>query len=352
MAESTPSPSVSGSTCTPETAQGMHLFKIGGYSLYRGYGVGKFVESTTFAVGGYDWCIYFYPDGDKEDNKDYVSVFLKLKTQNAEARALYDLRLVDQRRTPQAFSWPKSSHEVPRVFNTRQAGSSAASYILSDALVVECNLSVIKFTAAQDDDVKVNATAKVPPSELVGNLSRLLEATEGADVSFKVKEEVFPAHKIILAMRSPVFWVEFHGPMRDESRRSVTVEDMQPAIFRGLLHFIYTDSLPPMGDLDVDEYEEMLRHLLVAADRYAIERMKLMCERKLCDTLDVETVATTLALADQHHCSQLKDVCIDFINSSDRMDDVVASEGYKHLKRKCPTIFADIWEKTAKTRKI
>jgi speckle-type POZ protein len=133
----------------------------------------------------------------------------------------------------------------------------------------------------------------------------------------------------------------------------VTVEDMQPAIFRGLLHFFYTDSLPRMDDLnDDDEEEEMLRNLLVAADRYGIERMKLMCERKLCQDLYVETVATTLALADQHHCSQLKDACIEFINSSDRMDDIVASDGYKHLKRECPTIFADISKKAAKTRKI
>ncbi|CAM0909181.1 unnamed protein product [Alopecurus aequalis] len=364
MAASSPSPSISGSTCTPETAEGRHLFKIDRYSLYKGLGVGKSVESTTFAVGGYDWSVSFYPDGEKEDSKEYVSIFLELKTENAEARAIYDLRLVDQARPHPALT---ASDREPEVFETREGGSSARGYtrfkrksdlqasscILDDTLIVECSLSVIKFTAAQQAQVKTSA--KLPPSELVQNLSQFLEATEGADVSFKVKEEVFPAHKIILAMRSPVFRAEFYGPMRDEGRRSITVEDMQPAVFRGLLHFIYTDSLPLMDDLDDDdgdEYEEMLRHLLVAADRYGIERMKLMCETKLCETLYVETVATTLALADQHNCSHLKDVCIDFINSSDRMDDVVATKGYKNLKRECPTIFAEIWEKAAKTRKI
>jgi speckle-type POZ protein len=52
------------------------------------------------------------------------------------------------------------------------------------------------------------------------------------------------------------------------------VEDMQPAVFRGLLHFNYTDSLPAMDDLDDDEREDMLRHLLVASYRYAMEMMK------------------------------------------------------------------------------
>lgn len=95
----------------------------------------------------------------------------------------------------------------------------------------------------------------------------------------------------------------------------------------------------------------MVQHLLVAADRYAIERMKLMCEGILCKSLSAKTVATTLALADQHHCSKLKDACIEFMNSLDRMDDVVASKGYQHPKRACPAIFADIWERTTKTRR-
>jgi speckle-type POZ protein len=126
---------------------------------------------------------------------------------------------------------------------------------------------------------------------------------------------------------------------------------MQPAVFRGLLHFIYTDSLPAMDDLDDDEREDMLRHLLVASDRYAMEMMKRMCEQKLCTSFNAESVATTLALADQHNCSELKDACIEFMISSNRVDDVLASKGYDHLKRSCPTIISDLWERAVKTRK-
>jgi speckle-type POZ protein len=222
----------------------------------------------------------------------------------------------------------------------RKSELQESPYILNDALVVECNLSVIKLMPPHEEsDVKLySITPKVPPSELVDNLSRLLEATEGADVSFKVKDEVFPAHKIILAMRSPVFWVDFYGPMRDESRRIITVEDMQPAVFRGLLHFIYTDSLPPLDDLyddddDDDEYDEMLRHLLVAADRYSLYRRKQMCEEELCKRMDAETVTNTLALADKHQCERLKKACVAFMASVKVMTAVVETHGFKkHLK--------------------
>lgn len=68
-------------------------------------------------------------------------------------------------------------------------------------------------------------------------------------------------------------------------------------------------------------------------------------------TLDVETVMITLALADQHHCSRLKDACVEFIMSSNRMDDVLASQGYVHLKKSCPAVSVDILERVMKSLK-
>ncbi|CAM0909178.1 unnamed protein product [Alopecurus aequalis] len=364
MAPSQSPRATTASTLSPETAHGTHLFKIDGYSLYRGLGVGNCIHSATFTVGGCDWCVLLYPDGDNEEFEDWVSVFLELKTGEAEVRALYDLRIIDcTTRPPQPVSThqPNPSGAEPRVFDTLDGEmcvwghadfvrkSEIGKYIADDVLLVQCSLTVINFKA---EAKMMCAAVQVPPSDMLDDLGNFLEAQEGANVSFKVKGEVFLAHKSILAARSPVFKAEFYGPMRNKSRRNVTIEDMQPGVFKALLHFIYTDSLPPMDDLIDDEHEEMVKHLLVAADRYAMERMKLVCESKLYESLHAETVATTLALADQHHCSQLKDACIEFINSSNRMNDVVASKGYEHLKRACPAIIADILEKTAKTRKI
>lgn len=57
----------------------------------------------------------------------------------------------------------------------------------------------------------------------------------------------------------------------------------------------------------------MAQHLLAAADRYGLERLRMMCEANLCEDVAINTVATTLALAEQHHCFQLKAVCLKFI---------------------------------------
>uniref|UniRef100_A0A8R7PL18 BTB domain-containing protein n=1 Tax=Triticum urartu TaxID=4572 RepID=A0A8R7PL18_TRIUA len=215
-------------------------------------------------------------------------------------------------------------------------------YLRNDCLVIECEVNVIKETLEID----------LPPSDLLDNLATLLEGKKGADVTFKVQGEVFPAHKNLLAMRSTVFDAEFYGPMADKGAQDITIDDMQPAVFKAFLHFIYTDSLPSMDDLEDDDKREMFKHLLVAADKYAMGRMKMICEGMLCKCLDVETVATILALADQHHGSNLKDACIEFMFSSNKMDDVIASQGYLHLKRSFPGLFVEMVERSVKSPKI
>jgi hypothetical protein len=157
-------------------------------------------------------------------------------------------------------------HLPGAVANSRRGASSRIHPTCSTTpcIIIACNLTVITFEDAEAAEASDICDFKVPLSYLSDDLGELLETREGSDVSFKVKDEVFPAHKNILAVRSPVFRAEFYGPMRDEQNLRI-VEDMQPTVFKGLLHFIYTDSFPAMDGLGAAEYEEMVRHLLVAA---------------------------------------------------------------------------------------
>lgn len=93
-----------------ETVNGSHKFVIKGYSLAKGMGVGKHIASETFTVGGYQWAIYFYPDGkNPEDNSAYVSVFIALASEGTDVRALFELTLLDQS--------PNAKHKVHSHFD-------------------------------------------------------------------------------------------------------------------------------------------------------------------------------------------------------------------------------------------
>ncbi|XP_044336425.1 BTB/POZ and MATH domain-containing protein 1-like [Triticum aestivum] len=320
------------STCTSETATGKHVFRIADYHIRKGLGVGEYIQSATFAIGGYDW--------------------------DAKVRADYEFRLIDSGSTP-----PPSpvTHLFTNKYNTVDPDEAPANYgaprfmkqqeikpyLRDDCLEIECEVLVINAITKLE-------VQEVPPSDLPNHLGKLLDGKRGADVTFEVKGEVFSAHKIMLATRSPVFDAQLYGPLSDAdaTSKNIIVKDMEPPVFKALLHFIYTDSLPAMDDVDDGESEDMVKHLLVAADRYAMDRMKLMCEDILCKSLDVETAATTLALADQHHCSKLKDACVEYILSSNRLNAMVASKGYAHLKRSCPALMFDVFERATKSRKI
>ena len=92
----------------------------------------------------------------------------------------------------------------------------------------------------------------------------------------------------------------------------------------------------------------MTQHLLVAADRYALDRLRLMCEAKLCRGIDARTVATTLALAEQHRCAHLKDACLTYVASRHVLGAVMKTDGFKHLAVSCPLVLVEILDKIVK----
>ena len=223
-------------------------------------------------------------------------------------------------------------------------------YAQDDGLTIECAVTVVK--EPKVSETKNVPVFKEPPSDLSLHLGSLFLEDDTSDVTFKVQGEVICAHKIVLAMRSPVFKAKFYGPEMEENFGCIAVEDVRPAVFKAMLHFIYTDSLPDMDAFgDVDK-QEMIRHLLVAADQYEMKRLKLMCEDSLCNSLSVDSVATTLAFAEQHNLCILKDACIEFIAFSNKIDDVVASQGYAHLKRSCPSVLLEVLEKSSKFPRV
>ncbi|PNT63313.1 hypothetical protein BRADI_4g14033v3 [Brachypodium distachyon] len=96
---------------------------------------------------------------------------------------------------------------------------------------------------------------------------------------------------------------------------------------------------PRPGEGELTESVEMAQHLLVAADRYGLERLKLMCEDTLIGRIDTANVAATLTLAEQHGCRGLKNACLSFLTGAPgNLQAVMASDDYKHLAVSCPSL--------------
>ncbi|VAI92232.1 unnamed protein product [Triticum turgidum subsp. durum] len=219
-----------------------------------------------------------------------------------------------------------------------------SGFLLNDSFTVECTITVLKedlpALAATTRAKEVSGYGSSP--SLQDHLAELLRTGMEADVTFLVSGKSFAAHKLILAARSPVLMAEFFGDMKETSSRFVEIKDMKAEVFEPLLYFIYTDPVLEFS-LQHERVTMLAQHLLAAADRYGLDRLKQICEGKLSDGISVDTAATTLALAEQHNCPQLKVKCVDFIVSTPAiLDAVLATDGYKHLEASCPTVLPEL----------
>lgn len=350
------------SVSVTETVNGTHHFKINGYSLSKGLGIGKYIASDTFNVGGYSWAIYFYPDGKSaEDNAAYVSLFIALASDGTDVRALFELTLLDQsgrerhkvhthfgrmlESGPYTLKYRGSMWGYKRFF--KRTALETSDYLKDDCLSVNCIVGVVK---SRTEGPKIYSIA-VPPSNIGQHFGQLLESGKGTDVTFEVDGENFSAHKLVLAARSPVFRAQLFGPMKDQNTQCIKVEDMEAPVFKALLHFIYWDILPDIEELTGLNSKWastlMAQHLLAAADRYGLERLRLLCESSLCEHVAINTVATTLALAEQHHCFQLKAVCLKFVAMPENLGAVMETEGFEYLKQSCPSVMTDLLQYVA-----
>ncbi|GJN00860.1 hypothetical protein PR202_ga18081 [Eleusine coracana subsp. coracana] len=200
------------STCTPQAARGTHTFKITGYSLLKGLGAGNCIRSTAFDVGGYQWCLKFYPDGDGSGKHTDHAGGPRHRQLHADAPRRdtdggVQKRLVvgEKLRTTGTYTW-MTKKEL-----------EASSYLWNDCLIIECNVTVITKEPIVVEEEETSPPppepsrrrVQVPPPDLSNNLQKLLEEKRGTDVTFTVKGRMFFAHKILLATQSPVFDAEF-----------------------------------------------------------------------------------------------------------------------------------------------
>ncbi|XBI07575.1 hypothetical protein VPH35_135461 [Triticum aestivum] len=328
-----------------------YTLKIAGYSRTKELlETGKYARSTPFTVGGHVWAVRYYPNGYK-DAADFASIFLVLvdSTGAKHVKAKCTFSVLDEAGLPVpsftrtytsacTFTGKDSSWGYPEFIN--KADLEGSPHLIDDCFAIRCDVTVLKENCSEEIKKCSKQFVVVPRSSLRRQLSGLLNSMDGADVTFHFGRDKFPAHRSVLAARSSVFKAELLGSMKENAGDPlVEIKDMESDVFKSLLHFIYTDDSP--SEMACED-AVMAGHLLVAADRYDVKRLKLICEDKLCKHIDSNTVATSLALAEQHSCPGLKEACFGFLASSSNFEAMVASDGYEHLKSSCPSVLKEL----------
>ncbi|XP_047050818.1 BTB/POZ and MATH domain-containing protein 1-like [Lolium rigidum] len=350
-----------------DAARLVRLLKIGGYCATKSTRENSCKIGSRWHVDGYEWELRICPDYFHSSGiTPWVALELSLlsgSSSRTHVRTILGCRMVDptgilkpseEKRKFGLFSIPSPESAMSTLKLIKREDLESSGYLQDDAFTLQCTITVLRELPLQTfSAVKEITVQAAPPSNLHQQLGELLQSEAGADVTFVVSGESFAAHKLILAARSPVFMAQFYGQMMEKSSQQVDIKDMEAAVFKALLGFVYTDTVPEFEEQHQDKEAVsttvMAQHLLAAADRYGIGRLKLICEGKLSGGIHVDTVAASLALAELHRCELLKAKCIDFIvRSPTVLDDVLATEGYKNLEASCPSVLTDLLTRATK----
>ncbi|EMS45353.1 BTB/POZ and MATH domain-containing protein 2 [Triticum urartu] len=375
---------------------GYHLLVVQDYSgVKQRTPTGESVASRPFMVGGHHWIIKYYPNGESQSCADFISLYVSRLNDDDDddhkkpVEAKFGLNFVDQveRQNPVYFSQAETYNFIGSSWGQdkfiRKDALERSLYLRGNCFTIRCDIMV--FNTKDDADGR-----KVLLPDICHDFNILFQTEVGADVKFEIGGDMIDAHRCVLAARSKVFMAQLFGPMKETSS-VIQIKDMDAKVFGALLRFIYTDSFPEMlydNDMETDkmpgvvkqEQEERaaedkmsegvqqgqeeevvedemrlqwLQDLLVAADRYDVQRLKFICEKQLSEHINVSSVMSTLALAEQHRCCGLKEACFKFIQvqSPSCLQEVMDGNGWDYVLMTYPSVFKELVAKLASNQR-
>ncbi|KAM0847373.1 hypothetical protein ACQ4PT_055053 [Festuca glaucescens] len=268
-----------------------------------------------------------YPSGHStvggENSGEHISVFLRLDTDPGTAGVKSSRSFRTDDPSGKAPSTVLASDIITIYTNECKSWgyrkfitvkSAKSRYMAHDgSLTIHCDVEVTKAVCTTSASTTTIAAPIiiVPPSNIASHLEQLFVSGQWSNVTFHVEGSKIHAHWLIIAVRSPGLFFAVVRPTTKRGmvpKRVIRIVNMKAAVLRAVLHFVYTDELPPVDDAVV------AGEMLAAARRFRLERMKAMCENLVSQLVTKDNALSMLELAWRHRCKELKLYCSEFIS--------------------------------------
>jgi BTB/POZ domain len=191
--------------------------------------------------------------------------------------------------------------------------SSSAVLIFYDKLEARCFNNALK---CDKNWITVACNVKFAPlnetiegnfcENLWKNFEKLRTDESLADVTLHCADKKsIKAHKFILISKSRVFMKMFQMNMMESHQNQVMIPDIASSVIELLLKFMH-------GNLCCVIFDENIFDLLIAADKYEVLDLKEICETKIMEHINPDTVSEILILADRHDAVRMKQKAIEY----------------------------------------
>ncbi|XP_031786436.1 speckle-type POZ protein-like [Nasonia vitripennis] len=272
-----------------------------------------------------------YPKGENEESRDIFSLVLPV---HGKIEGTVTLQILNNKgeavvsHTAEGRPFIKGCylHEYKKYGLLDFIIDPANGILDDDKMIIMC-----KITQLTPEEMKKRSDKHKNREEMwqgvVGRLEEidkyecLINENKFSDVTLITEGRVLKVHKCILAKSSLVFAAMFEAEMLEKQDSSVEIEDIRYDVLLEMIRFIYVGKVKNMDDLAGE--------LLAAADKYALEKLMVMCEDTMCKNLNVDNVIEYVVLADVHRMYVLKKKSIEFILAY--ANDVANGRNFKSL---------------------
>uniref|UniRef100_A0A0K0FQ10 Speckle-type POZ protein-like (inferred by orthology to a human protein) n=1 Tax=Strongyloides venezuelensis TaxID=75913 RepID=A0A0K0FQ10_STRVS len=276
---------------------------------------GEKIISPTFKIGSKElseWCLHIYPNGDKEESKEYVSVFLALLKPD-KAKVKFSFSILNDKEEKKNTCTKDNINEIdkggrcgfPKFVKKDLLMKKTDGLLFNDKLTILCEVEVIDLKSENNVNPETSISIKIPDSKLTADYGNLYDSSFFYDCIIKVENTEIQVHKAILAARSPVFCEILKDKSEASQTNIVEIKNFSTEIVRNMLKYIYTD--------EVSVIQEQANQIFEIANEYKLDRLKAFSEQSMCNSLTTDNVLERFALSDKYPTERLKECCEELI---------------------------------------
>ena len=295
---------------------------------------GEYLTSADFHAAGDEQMksyLELYPNGDDETSSGKCCQLFVYQVLPLESERLITITftLTEENTNMELYS----ERFDQRRFPVKSKGGWGTNAILHNKKLLQVKNLVLHCKLEYEIEKIEPAVNKY--SDLATDIARSFTSMDHRDVTFVVDGKEFPAHKLILSARSPVFAAMLKNDTKEAALNRFTLVDIKPDVFEALLRFIYTDQM--------DFTFEMSKNLLAVSKRYQLDLLEWKCQVCLSQNLSIKNCCEVLMLADNNCAADLKKDAVDFIRKNSV--EVVNSDEWKEMKISRPGLIVEIVDK-------
>lgn len=310
---------------------------------------GKSLESPIFYAGRDDkieCTIALFPNGFDESCEDYLSIrpmiFADDVGNHTVPTAISLIDKAGKEKVTKQILLTAESEDIIKRFVAKNVVFDQDNGLLPNLIVLVkmCILADHEMITQEDDPAK-NALQEIPPANRLGefdDFEQLLENGHYSDLKLVAGGERFLVHKNILAARSRVFAAMIERGTKERNDNTVEIPDVEPEVMRELLRFVYAGK--------VNNIQTLACELLVAADKYELLGLKVVCEEVLIGCLSFRSIGEILKLIDKCETDKLIASAFEFLTENSK--NLIKSANFNTvLKSLSQSLFTDVIEAIA-----